>query len=242
VSNLRRWSEEGATAHEISLLEASRSERAPPYARARTLKVLALAGVLTSATTTTTAAATTAVAAKSAPPLLIKILAFSLFGGIVAGGVVVGLSRHVGTRSSRAGAVTAPPTPIVSEPPSAILPTESASPDIPPVPIGAQARAGQPPAQGPDTDESLSREVAALELAHRALNVHNPDAALRLLDRYRIRFPHGLLSSEESVLRVRALLASGYRARAQRLADGYSAAHPNSPYAQRLEELVHSEQ
>jgi hypothetical protein len=182
------------------------------------------------------------VAAKSAPTLLIKILAFSLFGGIVAGGVAVGVSHYVGTPSSRAGAVTAPPTPIINEPPSAILPTQSASPGIAPVPIGAQARAGQPPAQGPDTDESLSHEVAALELAHRALNVHKPDAALRLLDRYRFRFPHGLLSSEESVLRVQALLASGHRARAQALADGYSAAHPNSPYSQRLEALVHSEQ
>jgi hypothetical protein len=237
MSDLRRWSEEGATADEISLLESSRHERASPQARARTLKALALAGVATGAATTTTAAATTAVAAKSAPTLLIKILTFSLFGGIMAGGVVVGVARHAVAPSSRHGVIAAPPMPILNEPRSAILPAESTSPDIAPVPTGAQGRSAQPPY----TDESLSHEVAALELAHRALTVHNPDAALRLLDRYRVRFPHGLLSSEENVLRVQALLASGHRAGAQALADAYAAAHPNSPYSQRLEDLVHGE-
>jgi outer membrane protein assembly factor BamD (BamD/ComL family) len=88
------------------------------------------------------------------------------------------------------------------------------------------------------TDDRLAGEVTALERAHQALAAHNHEAALHLLDRYRTQFPRGALASEETVLRVQALLASGDRAGAQALADAHSAAHPDSPYGRRLEDLV----
>jgi outer membrane protein assembly factor BamD (BamD/ComL family) len=89
--------------------------------------------------------------------------------------------------------------------------------------------------------DQLAREVRALELAHRALTEHDPRAALARLDRYRAQFPGGSLSSEAAVLRAQALLASGDRAGAQAVADSFSAAHPDSPYASRLKEIVRSE-
>jgi hypothetical protein len=80
--------------------------------------------------------------------------------------------------------------------------------------------------------------VKALEAVHEALLGRDPDAAIRLLDRYQTQFPHGSLSSEATVLRVQALLANGDRAGAQVLVDGYSAAHAGGPYVKRLKELV----
>jgi hypothetical protein len=85
----------------------------------------------------------------------------------------------------------------------------------------------------------LSLEVAALERAHKALGKHDPEGALFELDRYRAQFPNGSLASEETVLRVQALLALGDRSGAQRLAETYIAAHSDSPYARRIQELLH---
>jgi outer membrane protein assembly factor BamD (BamD/ComL family) len=84
----------------------------------------------------------------------------------------------------------------------------------------------------------LTREVKALELAHRALAEHDAPLALDLLDRYRVQFPGGSLSSEATVLRAQALLQNGDRAGAQALVDGYVSAHPDSPYARRLKDIV----
>jgi hypothetical protein len=241
VSELRRWSEEGGTAHEIALVEASRRERAPSNARARTLKALGIAAAVTSATTSSTVAATTAAATKGGLTVLMKVLAISLLGGgLLAGGLAVRASLHTVAPSSRPVAVSAGPArPAVIEPSNAVLPAPSASDGTDPsVHTRAPARAPHVVA----TEDRLSREVTALELAHKALTAHSPESALRLLTRYRAQFPSGVLASEEIVLRAQALLASGDRAGAQALADGYSAAHPDSPYAQRLEDLVHSEQ
>jgi hypothetical protein len=87
----------------------------------------------------------------------------------------------------------------------------------------------------------LPREVTALELVRKAPTAHNPELALRLLDRYEVHFRDGALAPEGTVLRVQALLASGDRSGAQALADVHSFAHPDSPYARRLKELVHAE-
>jgi hypothetical protein len=241
VSELRRWSEEGATADEMALVEASRRERAPSSARARTLKALGIAAAVTSAATSTTVAATTAAAAKGGLSVLTKVLVISLVGGgIVAGGLAVRASRQTVMPSSRQVVAPAAATRLaVVAPSNAVLPAPSASSAI-----DSRSRPGAParPTPAASTDDRLSREVVALELAHKALTAHNPEAALRLLNRYRAQFPSGVLASEEIVLRVQALLASGDRAGAQALADGYSAAHPDSPYARRLEDLVHAEQ
>ena len=57
MSDLRRWSEDGATATERSLLESSRQEHAPARARERVSKALGLAVVASSVTGAATATA-----------------------------------------------------------------------------------------------------------------------------------------------------------------------------------------
>jgi outer membrane protein assembly factor BamD (BamD/ComL family) len=81
--------------------------------------------------------------------------------------------------------------------------------------------------------------VAALEQAHAALAARDADRALLALDRYRAKFPGGRLASEETVLRIQALLARGDRDGANALANGFFAAHPDSSYADRVRDLLH---
>ncbi len=241
MSELRRWSEEGATAGELSFLDASRSERAPTDARARALKALGISAVVTSTVTvTTTASATTATTAGLT--LLAKIAGISLLGGgIVAGGLMIR-----GLHFAPSGPTAVPSSVVVapseraqtSEPPAREPPPATSLPaaSVPAAP--ATGRASARPARAAPADDRLSQEVVALERAHRALASRDPDAALRMLDRYGAQFPGGALSSEATVLRVQALLARGDRAGAQTLADSYSAAHRDSPYARRIEDLV----
>jgi hypothetical protein len=222
------WPEEGASSAEIALLEASRRERAPASMRARVLG-LAVAGATTA--TSTGAAATTAVATKGGVTVLTKILAISLLGGgIAVGGVVVRGMHRTFVPPSRLALPATPPAPVESSMVVPVLPAPQPSPSV-------HVEAPTRPARPISTDSPLSREVTALESAHQALADLNPDAALRLLDRYSVKFPSGVLSSEATVLRVRALLMRGDRAGAQALADSFSSAHPESPYRQRLQDL-----
>jgi len=242
MSELRRWSEEGATPAELSLLEVSRREQAPAKARARTLGALGLAVAVSTATST--AVATTS---RSGVGLLLKVLGTSLLGG---GLVVTGLAIHhahlAATATTSAKRVrTAANTSVPVK-----IPTASASTDsIPLATSDPEAEVATAPAvassasQRPTRPEAaagrLSREVAALERAHHALAAQDPSAALHFLDRYRAEFPSGALGSEATVLRVQALLASGNRAAAQTLADSYSSAHPDSPYSRRIQAILH---
>jgi hypothetical protein len=232
MSELRRWSQEGASGEEALLLEASRGERAPSRARARTLAALGVAVGGTTVATSTAVAATNATA-KGGMTLLMKIAAVSvLTGGVVAGGVAV-------VHSTRA---KAPPTPVAVVEPRAAEPPAEAVPSVaaptPPQNAAAPEHANHPAAPRPSsTTDVLAREVKSLETVQ-ALVGRDPDGALRLLDRYQVQFPHGSLASEAIVLRTQAHLAKGDRAGAQALVDGYCSAHPNSPYAKRLKELV----
>lgn len=104
--------------------------------------------------------------------------------------------------------------------------------------LGTGATISGLPTPPPIADGRLARELRALERARQALAVHKAGEALRLLDRYRAQFAGGVLGSEETVLRVQALLATGDREGAQALADTYSVSHPDSVYARRLKEFV----
>jgi len=243
MSELRRWSEEGATAAELSLLEVSRREQAPPQARTRTLGALGLAVAV--GTATGTAVATTS---RSGVGLLLKVVGVSLLGG---GLVVTGLAMHrahlAATATTTAKQVrTAANTSVPVKIPAASVSTDSvppatSDPDAEPATApAAQSSASPRPTRPEAAAGRLSREVAALERAHQALAAQDPSSALHLLDRYRAEFPSGALGSEATVLRVQALLASGNRAAAQTLADAYSSAHPDSPYARRIQAILHS--
>jgi hypothetical protein len=241
MSELRRWSEEGVQGEAAFLLETSRRERAPSRARARTLEALGLAVAGSTAAAGAAVAATNA-ATKGGLTLLLKVAALSVLGGgIVAGGVAVAHSAHLrAARPSSMAINSAAVEPRSVEPPAEAAPV--IDPPSPAPSAAAPGHVGRPErsaARASASTEVLARELKALELVHQALLGRDPDAALHLLDRYQAQFPHGSLSSEATVLRTQALLANGDRAEAQALVDGYCAAHPDSPYARRLTELVH---
>lgn len=243
MSELRRWSEEGATPDEALLVEVSRRERAPAQTRVRTLEALGVAVAASAATagaaTAGTAAAAPHIVVKAGFSALAKLAALSVVGGgIVAGAIVVAQRPHVGpTMQEPAPAAPGAGRPSSVEPPPQVpAVTDVSDPAPAETAVGNAARSDR--ATRPHTSDDLARELAALESVQEALAQRDAATSLRLLDRYQARFPHGALSSEATVLRVQALLASGDRGRAQALVEGYCAAHPSSPYAKRLRELV----
>jgi len=99
-------------------------------------------------------------------------------------------------------------------------------------PPSAPASAALPPAQ------SLSREIAMIDGARRALASGDSRAALRKLDDYAAVVRTGTLDREADVLRIDALTQSGQSGAAAVLARRYLASYPNDPHAARLRALV----
>jgi hypothetical protein len=238
VSDLRRWSEEGASAEEVSALDALRRERAPA-------KVVGLVLAGGTAAATTAAAATASAVTKSGLTGVVKVLAVLLLGGGTAGWVALHVMRPAEKVASQTTMQVERAAPAESSRSASPVPVGSDStamvPVAPPAPLVPVVQAPIHSGQRPRADSRLSREVAALESVQNALTERNPEVALRLLDRYAANFPAGALSSEATVFRVRALLLRGDRAGAQAIVNTYSVAHPESPYAKRLRGLLGEE-
>jgi len=225
MSELRRWSEEDATAEELSLLEVARRRRALPAQRAAVLSALGLG-----------------VSASAASAAGIAGLGTKLVGLALLASVGVGVAVWRPSPSKPAATVrppaAAPPaatsTVSASAAPSAAPPEPAAGPLEPSAKVVTRPR----PALAPEPSSSLSRELQVLRHAHDALARGNPNGALSALDDYHAHFPQGALGAEETVIRVQALLARGDRARATAIAHQFSTAHPDSLYAQRVEALV----
>jgi len=225
MSDLRPWSEEDATAEELSLLEIARRRRALPAQRAAVLTALGL-GVTTSAAS-----------AAGIVGLGTKLVGLALLASI-------GVGAMVWHSSSGQQVMPGAPRPAA---PRAVTPTDGAA--TKPDPSSAELEPARPPAEpstkvvarsrpAPEPSSSLSRELQALKRAHDALAAGNPSGALAVLDDYHTHFPQGALGAEETVIRVQALLARGDRARATAIAHQFSTAHPDSLYARRVEALV----
>jgi hypothetical protein len=246
MSSLRPWSEEGASDEELRLIASSNCERPDGAARMRTLMAL---GVGSSPSGWPPSAARSM--GRRAGPLTKLVVVAAIGGGAIAGFWWFRSAPRVVASAIR----TEVSAPAISVPPPSgpvVVPVETrAAPDTPvgptptlqrrrPRPISAAPApdfaTGQ--ADGESRSSTLAAEVAALERAQAALAGDDAELALRALDRYQARFPRGRLSSEETVLRVRALLAAGDRDRAGALAESFSAAHPGSSYARRMGDLV----
>jgi hypothetical protein len=96
-------------------------------------------------------------------------------------------------------------------------------------PAPVQVTALEPP--------GLADEVALLDSARLTVS-SNPSATLRKLDEYQGRFPHGDLAPEALVLRIEALVRSGQRGAAEKLASDYLARNPGSPHARKIRTLL----
>ncbi|HWP04233.1 MAG TPA: hypothetical protein VNN72_00765 [Polyangiaceae bacterium] len=228
MNDLRRWSEEDATADELRLLEVARRRRALPAQRAAVLSALGV-GV-----------ATTAAGAAGTASLATKLVGIALLASVGTGVVLV--------HSASEKAAVAPPAASVATPPKVAVtasPEPSAAPPEPALALEPASEASEPsaklaakPKAAPSASSSLSRELQVLKQAHEAIARGNPNGALAALDDYHARFPQGALGAEETVIRVQALLARGDRAQAAAVAKKFSAAHPDSLYARRVERLV----
>ena len=233
MSDLRRWSEEGATAEELSLLEVARRRRALPAQRAAVLSAIGVG------------AATTAAGAATGAGWVMKLVGVALLASAGAG---VAYFRSESGQTAQAPASSAPVVRSVApsaRPEPSPAPQESAAVSVEPAPgepapSGAAARSAikPKPVSAPAPSSALSRELQVLKQAHEALAKGNPNGALSALDDYHARFPQGTLGAEETVIRVQALLARGDRERAAAVARQFSKAHPDSLYAQRVEALV----
>jgi hypothetical protein len=94
--------------------------------------------------------------------------------------------------------------------PVAVAPSPAAT-----APVGAAAAAApsSPAAAALPVDETIVRESQLLaEAMERVRRHHDPDGALRLLDRYQRRFPDGTLRAEALSVRIDALLLGNRRA------------------------------
>jgi hypothetical protein len=259
LSALLGWSQEGATDEELRLLEASRRERPDPSARARTLLALGVRG------SPNVSPRSDGIAAGHAG-MATKLVMLAVVGVAAITGAAWFKRQHPAPARAAATAVSGPVVPAVASSPaiepvapspleavfgSSTEPSPAADPQRPhhvsarhavrAAPSAPPSSLPEPtrPLEAPVAVSTLSAEVAALEQAHAALAVHDAEGALLALDRYHAKFPAGRLASEETVLRIQALLARGDGDAADALANRFFAAHPDSSYADRVRDLLH---
>jgi hypothetical protein len=109
------------------------------------------------------------------------------------------------------------------------------------VPRDARRRTGRPTrareASGASEPSSLPAEVAMLDAARKASAAGDPDAALRLIDRYQYEFPEGELAADTEVVAIEALAAKGERDEVARRVVRFLALRPNDPHAADVKRL-----
>lgn len=242
LDQLPEWTDE-----ERQLLASAALDRPPRTALPRTLQA-ATSAAIAAGTLATPAAALTLGGKTSALFGLAKQLGVVKWLALVAlaGGAAVGVKTWRGGQDAsrvpahgpvtvrQAEPVSAPPAARVTEAPLAVSAEPSPAPS--PAPRRAtSARAEASVAAQPD----LSRDIAALDEARRALRSGRTRDALAALERYDAEFgKNAALRVEAHVLRIEALARSGETARAQALAQKFIQQNPKSPYVERLRALL----
>jgi hypothetical protein len=240
MSDERRLLEGGASAFEAELLRAGRRDAPSSVSRNR-IAAGVMAGALVPAAVTWSAGA-------SAVTWLQRAARSTA--------VRVGLGGTVGAAAIWGGVTFSQSEPQSVTPPA--LPSAVAARVPVPAPLSTVARP-EPSAPAMEAERttvsdangarraaaepsSLTEELAFLERARRALMRGESRRSLRLLDEHSRRFAKPRLSSEATVLRIEALVASGERARATQLGQQFLASHPNGPYERRIRSLIESKE
>jgi hypothetical protein len=238
-----------ANQFEKELLGSWDSEQPSDAARARVLAMVSLGAGAAAGTAAIVGKAGAAAGGSIAPKAgalgaaaLAKWLVIGAVGVMTAGAALVYV-RHAQNERA-AGATHAPPlapTVVPAAPVRAVPPSDAPAVTAP---VATEAPARSAPSQrrteksGRATDDALGDQVSALDRARRALADGDAPGALRQLDDYEGRFPHGALVEEAEVLRVESLLAAGDSAAAARVGARFLAAHPGSPHAARVRALL----
>lgn len=227
---LRRWTEEGASAHEANLLEASRAEKAPPELRARLLDAV------------NTGAATHTVHVKG------WLGGFGTKVGLAALVGAAAVVMYIATRPRDRAAPTPPSSgatvmveqlvpPAAETRPSIEAPVVSIE-DLPRAATNEPKAARSVASASPSPSDDLAREMQCIDRARSVLQGGDARGALAQLNGCRREFPAGSLEPEEKVVRVRALVAEGNVAQAHAVVDEFARSHPTSLYTTRLRTLV----
>lgn len=190
MKELKPLLRDDASAFERQLLNAVRGERPSPQLQSRMRGTLGLTGPV--AWLGAARAALSTVAGKSAVGLAVVGL---VAGTLLATGVVGGGGSEPAASSAPLAAELAP----APAAPERAAP-ETAAAEAPPSTVTAEPAAG---AEDPG-DRQLREEISLLDGARTALQRGSRAAALRELDRYRERFPSGILSREAAQLRQQA--------------------------------------
>ncbi len=113
----------------------------------------------------------------------------------------------------------------------------------PPAPREPAPRASGAPAQGESSpatpaaiapSPTIADELAVIDAARAALAAGRPADALSRTQGYRTAFATPHFSDEADTLEIQALAALGRAAEARAKAESFVAAHPSSPYVQRV--------
>jgi hypothetical protein len=225
--------EAGGDELETSLLNMARSEGPSPEARRKILAGIAAAAATTATSQTAEAAVKTGKGLSAAKWGLLAVAAVAIPAAVFLQGGDEARPSPPAPSTLRAPAARVEEVPVA--PPAAEAPAPVALEDLPTLPKDASAAGSSPAAK---QQGNLADEVAQLQKAKLALKGGNPKQALTELNSYSQRFPRPMLGAEATVVRIEALSASGDRARAKSLAEGFLAKSPNSPYAARLRKLT----
>lgn len=127
-----------------------------------------------------------------------------------------------------------PPSPSASAATPALAPAVTAAPSER-APSPSVARRVTAP---PGSADALAEELKALDRARSALRAGDAAGALQELARYDRAYPRGALRSEALMVRVEALVRSGRKTEAEKLAEPILTANPDGLAARRLKGLL----
>ncbi len=166
----------------------------------------------------------------------VAVVAKWLAIGIAGGALTVATTELVDSSGSDAPPQTRPRPMRPNEPLTRTIATPN-EPDRTAKPPSSNAPT-RPSSPVVDDRGQLSEELALLERARRSLAEGRSDEARDALKRHREAFPSGALAEEAAVLRIEVLLARGENALAEQAGRDFLDAHPKSPHAPRVRDLL----
>jgi TolA-binding protein len=238
MSDPKRLLDGGGNELEVALLKSARQDGPSAGARQRALVALGIGTGAAVLSAKATAAAGATAAARGTTLSLLKWVGI----GVLGGAATVGIAQTVTTAAPHETVPIAPASVSVREMPRAAAPVTALQPSASaPTPAASAPIRMFVPAVDPPVESArptLADEVAALDRAREAVAAGQPARALSVLDDYGRRFPGGTLAQEATVLRIEALAASGDKAGASRLGQGFLEKNPGSPHAARIRTLI----
>jgi hypothetical protein len=244
MSELKRWTDDGASDEVRSLLTAAGAEQPSRSSLGRTLTAVA-AGVVLSAGSATASGAAVGVGAKLAALAGDVVVRWVVATTVLTtGGAAAVAVFHEPTPKhapvQRAPVVAMSATPSQVPPPRAIPPTSPTAGAEPPVSAEKPAAhdSVSPSASAAEPLDPLAEELSFVDGARGALAAGQPLAALQALDRYDAGSPRRGFASEALYLRMRALLALGRGEEARVVAGRLASSYPNSPQAARARQVL----